>query len=376
MSDSYNPANATAPSYQSSFWAFGVVPGRVPPDVAPYCIVATFSGLAIYILLTLLIQIQTTFTTRKTLFYWSSLICVIGLIVQTIGFNWLRTFCPSSPKWLYELLGLLGWNLSMPSFSLVLYSRLHFVGVSPRTLSWVKWTIVATAVGFQVPYSVMVALVNFRGRPYLEKRDTVERIQQVFIAVQEIAISSLYIHNTARCYSSDPYAAPAVRNRMRRFVILLVLAQVFVIGCNAAMTALDFATLFGLRCMMHPFVTSLKLQIEFVTLNELKRLAVGGFWNSAASQDSDTTVQSGSDAENPEKKKKVEDLPAFLGSIPVHNSEASIASDKTRVASDATMCKTNSAETDKEMVAFRQRAEADDKTFEKLERRYLGSFSF
>ena len=53
---------------------------------------------------------------------------------------------------------------------------------------------------------------------------------------------------------------------------MLITIQIAAIGCSALLIVLDFMGYYILKSFIHSFVYAFKLQLEFVILNELRRL--------------------------------------------------------------------------------------------------------
>ena len=266
------------------YWTFAVPPGGLPPNLTAYSVISAFSALALWLSIELLVQLYFTFKRCKGLYYWSCLLTTCGIILQVIGFSMLQMFAPNCPRVLYTLIGTVGWNINDCGFSVVLYSRLHLTGCGPRLLRRLLILIVLTAIVFHTPITVCAfGLATSSWKQWVKPRQAAERIQQIVFSLQETALSSIYIWNTAR------FLGDGNEMRTRHTIALLVITQLFVIGCDAALATMNFVDLYTLRCMTHPFVYALKLKIEFIVLNQLRGLVKHGLYDAPRLSVTNTT---------------------------------------------------------------------------------------
>lgn len=157
-------------------------------------------------------------------------------------------------------------------FSLVLYSRLNLLSfiMRNRYISRLALAMIFTdALLFHIP-TFIVFMLGISSRASLVKfisvMNILERVQIVMFSVQEVILSGLYIYGTFKM------AQDSFDSRIRRTIILLITIQIAAIGCSALLIVLDFMGYYILKSFIHSFVYAFKLQLEFVILNELRRL--------------------------------------------------------------------------------------------------------
>lgn len=105
--------------------------------------------------------------------------------------------------------------------------------------------------------------------------DRIEKIQVVMFALQEVIISCLYAR-AAHTYLQDRFAK---RDKTRNAMCLLMVVQILAIAFDIAIVFMDFAGYLQLKFMSFSLVYAIKLELEFVALNqlvELSKMGVGG----------------------------------------------------------------------------------------------------
>jgi hypothetical protein len=95
-------------------------------------------------------------------------------------------------------------------------------------------------------------------------------------SAQEIVISSLYVR-AAYQYLQSKFNVQ--KGKARSAMCLLLLAQIIIISLDITIVVLDLAKYLKLKVIIHGFVYSIKLELEFVVLNQLidlSRMGVPG----------------------------------------------------------------------------------------------------
>lgn len=85
-------------------------------------------------------------------------------------------------------------------------------------------------------------------------------------SVQEIIITSLYVR-AAYHYLQSKFNAQ--RSKTRSAICLLLFAQVVIISLDVTIVGLNMAGFAKLKAIVHSFVYCIKLELEFVVLNQL-----------------------------------------------------------------------------------------------------------
>lgn len=92
-----------------------------------------------------------------------------------------------------------------------------------------------------------------------------EKTQIIVFAVQESVISFFYVR-AAYQYLKSRFAQPG---KMRQAMFLLLLVQFIILAVDVAIIVIDLAGYLQLKVFIHSFVYSVKLELEFVVLNQL-----------------------------------------------------------------------------------------------------------
>lgn len=158
-------------------------------------------------------------------------------------------------------------------FSFVLYSRLHLVVQSRRLLRAVLAVIVIDGILIHTPTVVFqFGLSNPTSHErYVKFMDPMERIQIAWFSTQETIISAIYVYATLDMLKGN------FNRKVRTTIGLLILIQIICFLCDVLVTTLDYLQFYTLKAVIHSFIYALKLQLEFVILNQFRDvLAKGG----------------------------------------------------------------------------------------------------
>jgi hypothetical protein len=183
------------------------------------------------------------------------------------------TVCVPQCNWILStVLAEIGWVGMVSGFSVVLYSRLHLVVRSQRTLRLVLAMVITDAFLFHVPTVVFQFGLSNKSshKKYLPYMAPMERVQVLGFSIQEIIISAIYIFATLKMLKGS------FNKKIRNTIAFLVLIQIIVILADVIVISLDYAEYFTLKAVLHSFVYAFKLQLEFVILNEFREVIAKG----------------------------------------------------------------------------------------------------
>jgi hypothetical protein len=187
------------------------------------------------------------------------------LNIRAIGLL-LKYTVPSSSWILTGTLQELGWVGMVSGFSIILYSRLNLLVNSTRILRLVLAMIIIDGVCLHT--TTIVIQFGYVSQAYPPKRtsqiaasDIIERIQVVWFTGQQLIISTLYM-KAAWDHLQD-------RSHPRKIMILLIAVQLLVLIFDIVLVVLDCAGYFVIKMIIHSFIYSIKLELEFVILNQL-----------------------------------------------------------------------------------------------------------
>lgn len=169
----------------------------------------------------------------------------------------------------------IGWVGMVTGFSIVLYSRLNLLVRSRTVLRWTLIMIIMDAFLFHTPTIVFQFGVSNKPshKKYLPYMAPMERIQVAAFSLQETIISGIYI------YCTWQYLQNSFQKSTRRTIALLVSVQITVILADVIVIVLDYLEYFTLKAVLHSFFYAIKLQLEFVILNDIKAMASKGGLN-------------------------------------------------------------------------------------------------
>jgi len=234
-------------------------------------LIAEFTAVPLWMTVELTVWVFYVFRRYTGLYFWSVLATTWGVTLHAIGFV-LKDCVPSCPWQLSTTIAEIGWVFMVSGFSVVLYSRLHLVIRSQRTLRLVLAMIITDAFLFHVPtivfqYGTSDHKTHKKFLPYMAP---MERIQVLGFSIQEILISCIYIYATLQMLKGS------FNKKIRQTTLILILIQIVVILCDVVVISLDYAQYFTLKAVIHSFVYAFKLQLEFVILNQFRDVIAKG----------------------------------------------------------------------------------------------------
>jgi hypothetical protein len=109
-------------------------------------------------------------------------------------------------------------------------------------------------------------------RAWKHVHDRVEKVQVVTFAVQDIILSCLYLR-AAYQYLQGQFTKSS---KTRSVMCLLLLVQLVAIILDVAIVFMDFAGYLQLKFIVFSFAYAVKLELEFVALNQLVELSKMG----------------------------------------------------------------------------------------------------
>ncbi|KAI1411526.1 hypothetical protein F5Y13DRAFT_191143 [Hypoxylon sp. FL1857] len=254
----------------------------LPVDVT----IGSFFAIACYNTIEILFLMFTTFRRKNTLYFWSMLVCCMGILIQEISAS-LRVLrlAPNMPM---AVIASLGWWMMTTGQSLVLYSRLHLVISCPHKLRWILVIIATTFFTVQLPTSITFIGMNAipKNKPdiFTPVFDVLKIIQLAAFTLQESALSGLYIY--AFKTTSNPLRIireSKVRNMLRQMIGLFLL----VVALDVTLMVTEYIGYFQIQTTLKPAVYSIKLKAELFVLNNLVNLVQTRScccWNSTMNQ--------------------------------------------------------------------------------------------
>ena len=227
-------------------------------------IMLVFLCIALYNAIELLIQISVYFKRHIGLYFWAMLIATCGIPIHITGFT-LKYWGKTVPYELSCTLIQIGWICFITGQSLVLYSRLHLVLISPRIQRAVLIMILVDAAILHTLLTVGVFIANSpKYKPFMKTFVICEKIQMVVFSCQEFVISGLYVWATMKRLA----ATKTIKVRMLRWLVIINCLIMFMDVCLLAMV---FSNFYEIETSVKPLVYTIKLKLEFAILNLLLR---------------------------------------------------------------------------------------------------------
>ncbi|RDW60270.1 hypothetical protein BP5796_11876 [Coleophoma crateriformis] len=256
-------------------WSFTRT-GPLPWNQTVWSLLAVFTALPIWMTIELAVWVFYTFKRYSGLYFWSILVCTFGTSIRAVGF--ILKDCVPECNWVISTtIAEVGWASMVTGFSLVLYSRLHLIPslrASQFTLRIILAIIITDALILHIPTIVFQygisnsnAAIHDKFLPFMVP---MEKVQVLGFSVQETAISAIYIYATVNLLRGS------FNQKIRRTTIFLIIIQVVVILVDVVVIALDYCEYYTLKAVVHSFIYALKLQLEFVILNQFRHVIAKG----------------------------------------------------------------------------------------------------
>ncbi|KAL4932480.1 uncharacterized protein BDV17DRAFT_254534 [Aspergillus undulatus] len=243
----------------------GLIGGYKGNNTDVKIVVVTFSSLALYNAVELVILIFFTFQRYWGLYFWTMLLSgVLGVIPHAVGY--LLEFFGIGPRWLGVTISTVGFYFMVPGQSIVLYSRLHLVVQNRKLLRFVLWMIIIDTIILIIPTTILTySTVYVRTRPIVMGYNVMERLQVAWFCAQEILISSIYIWETAKLLR----LRPEKNTRRTRVLYELIAINLIIIAMDVALLVLEYHGFWYLQTTIKAAVYSIKLKLECGVLRKL-----------------------------------------------------------------------------------------------------------
>ncbi|KAJ9193230.1 hypothetical protein DTO164E3_6852 [Paecilomyces variotii] len=252
----------------------GITGGYTGNNLGVQIAMATFTGIAWYNAIELIVLLFVTFSQYKGLYFWS-LLCsaVVGVVPYSLGFL-LKFFNLTSARWLSVTFLTVGWYFMVTGQSIVLYSRLHLVLRNPRVLQRVLFMIIADAIVLHVPTTVVTFGSNFDydTTAYVRGYNVMEKIQMTGFCLQEFIISGLYIIETVKLLKLNP------DKRNRKIMYQLLGINLLIIAMDLGLLLAEYLNFYVIETTLKGAVYSVKLKLEFAVLGKLVHLVHSHGW--------------------------------------------------------------------------------------------------
>jgi hypothetical protein len=247
-------------------------------------LVSAFTSLALWSSIPLTLRLLFTFQRYQGLYFWSICITTWALNVRAIGFL-LRYIVPTVPWELSTTMFELGWVGMVSGFSFVLYSRLSILVWSRPILRFTLTMIILDGVLLHTATMILVygsSIESAVGSPNRAQWNTasrvMDRLQAVFFTLQEFIITCFYM-KAAWDHLQEPRLqneAAGLDQRARKVYRYLITVQLLVLAMDIVVAVLACAGYFAIKGIIFSFTYSVKLELEFVILNQLVAISRQG----------------------------------------------------------------------------------------------------
>jgi hypothetical protein len=212
------------------------------PSGAMLAGMAALSGMAFLCMFELVILALTTLPRRAGLYSWSMLVAITGALLFNIGVLLYCFVLNERLAWLSGAMFGIGYLFYVPAEFLVLYSRLHLLGATPRTLKLVITVIILEVFLFTVPIAILsIGAVVAHSDQLNVVYSIWQRIEVWMYAGTEIFISSVYIVQVTRMWKADG------QWKMKSRLMSLVYIYFFIILLDVANIGIEFSGNTGLQ---------------------------------------------------------------------------------------------------------------------------------
>lgn len=257
----------------------GITGGYSGNDLGLEIAMATFTGVAWYNAIELLVLVFVTFQRYHGLYFWSLLVSsAAGVIPYSIGFL-MKFFKLTSATWLSVTFLTVGWYAMVTGQSMVLYSRLHLLNRNPKILRPVLCMIVVDAIILHIPTTVLTYGSNF-GSPqhtFVAGYNVMEKIQMTGFCLQEFILSGIYIYEAVGLLKANP------EHGSRKIMYQLLCINLVIIMMDVGLLVVEYLNLYMVETTLKGAIYSIKLKLEFAVLGKLVHIVKTHSWKPEAS---------------------------------------------------------------------------------------------
>ncbi|KAF1950691.1 hypothetical protein CC80DRAFT_455365 [Byssothecium circinans] len=274
----------------------GMTGGYTGDSLSLKIIIAFLIGLGVYNAIEVIIICFVTFNRYSGLYFWSVIIASFGIIPYQLGFL-IKFFQLLNPNadigYVAVVLLSIGWYMSITGQSVVLWSRLHLLTNSRRTLRYTRWMIISNVFLLHFPTTVLTFGANannFSDRTlshFVHGYNLMEKIQMTGFFIQETILSAIYIRETLRLLKLSQTVHEQVANvthdggvprhgHIKCTMYQLLAINAIIIVMDIAVLAIIMANLYLIETVLKGVVYSIKLKLEFAVLGKLTVVARHG----------------------------------------------------------------------------------------------------
>jgi len=240
-------------------------------------VTAALIGMGVLCAIEVFFLIGFTFRRRTGLYFWSmnitnaaelcfNISSILSLWVLKDSYPWITlTFSVASDLG-YAFFGFL-----------ILYSRLHILSASPRTLRFVLGAIIAESLLFEVPQEVLlIGSTILPSSKFSAIYGVWWRIEACVYTACDLLLSGIYIFHVKSMWGS--VANPQIRTVLKK-ILLMTAFLIFIDISNIVLTfAANYPVLIGIQGFLFAF----NLKVEIWSLNQLTEISKSALMASQA----------------------------------------------------------------------------------------------
>lgn len=233
---------------------------------------AAFHAMTFLLVVDINIQIHYAFKRATGIYFWAMQVGSIGCFIDAIGTMMHYLLPDFSRYWaLYTFFSTVGWAVYTVAQLTVLYSRLHLVVQNEGVQRMAFWMIVLVSPPLTVADWIVIwpsynPAGDISGR-WSVAAAVVERICQLGFSVVEVIINITYVVGLLSILRRRPTV------RQRRVMLDLTYVNVLTMLLDILNIVLVYVNRVGISHPIQTFSYTLKLRLEFITLNQLMAVA-------------------------------------------------------------------------------------------------------
>ncbi|POS75706.1 integral membrane protein [Diaporthe helianthi] len=158
-------------------------------------LVACFLGAAIWNAVAMFPMVFLTFKRLWTLYFWAMILSTLGILICSAS-QIISVATPQVNGMVDGVISCVGWVFMVTGQSVVLYSRLHLLAITPRVLRLVLWMIIVNGITIHITGTVLTVGTRLQpptSVPFTEAYSVFERINITMFFTQETILSGLYL---------------------------------------------------------------------------------------------------------------------------------------------------------------------------------------
>jgi hypothetical protein len=222
-------------------------------DAHPYMQLSLLS-MGILCNVELFFLIPMTFKRRSGLYFGSCIAAAIGTSLMSLQLLLVWFVLGERLLWLSCSLAVLGYMMYLLGDYMMLYSRLHLLGTSPKVICWTLRVITIESICFEIPCIILYSIAYWGPSPALSSAISNFTIaESVLYWVCQTSIALLYLFQMRKTWQTGTSMSTAQKRTLKKaFLGMLVLILMLVISpLLGFIDQLDIQLAFSVRLSVH-----------------------------------------------------------------------------------------------------------------------------